>query len=283
MDEVVTEGSSIIVMSHDEKSTITTTHHFEVDDSAISTSRSVPSTEENFLILGWNKIGELILRELDQYVMKGTVVTIVSGTELTTDLNVLQKGFNNLNVSALVADHTDRESLNDVARSDRTSIVILADKQVNMQEADAKTLMTLIHLRDITSKFNHKINIVTEMLDDRNRELAGLSGASDFIVSNKIIALMLTQISENRDLYDVYSEFFDAKGNELYLKQIVDYVVPARPLTFATLIKSAAAKGQVAIGYKKNIGVESEVFLNVNKDKTLVFNDTDQVIVISES
>ncbi|MBI2794129.1 MAG: hypothetical protein HYX66_05705 [Ignavibacteria bacterium] len=282
MDEVVTDGSSIIVMSHDEKSTVTTTHEFNIDFAAISTSRSVQSSEENFLILGWNKIGELILRELDQYVMKRTVVTIVSGAELTEDLHVFQSGFSNLNVSVLIADHTDRVVLGGVSNSDRSSIVILADKQVSMQEADAKTLMTLIHLRDIKSKLNHKINIVTEMLDDRNRELADLSGDSDFIVSNKIIALMLTQISENRDLYDVYSELFDAKGNELYLKPIIDYVVPARPLTFATVIKSAAARGQIAIGYKKDTGAESAVFLNIDKGETIVFSETDQVIVISE-
>ena len=41
---------------------------------------------------------------------------------------------------------------------------------------------------------------VSEMLDVRNRELAEVTSADDFIVSDKLVSLMLSQVSENREL-----------------------------------------------------------------------------------
>lgn len=41
-----------------------------------------------------------------------------------------------------------------------------------MQEADAITLVTLLHLRDIAEKDETPFSIISEMLDLRNRELA---------------------------------------------------------------------------------------------------------------
>ena len=38
------------------------------------------------------------------------------------------------------------------------------------------------------------------MLDVRNRELAEVTQADDFIVSDKLVSLMLAQVSENKDL-----------------------------------------------------------------------------------
>ena len=64
------------------------------------------------------------------------------------------------------------------------------------------------------------------MLDVRNRELAEVTRADDFIVSDQLISLMLTQISENRELDAVFADLFDPDGSEIYLKPAGDYVEP---------------------------------------------------------
>ena len=67
------------------------------------------------------------------------------------------------------------------------------------------------------------------MLDDRNRELAEVTEADDFIVSDKLLSLMLSQISENKHLKAVFADLFDPEGSEIYVKPAVDYVAPASP------------------------------------------------------
>jgi hypothetical protein len=42
------------------------------------------------------------------------------------------------------------------------------------QQADAKTLITLLHSRNIGEKWGMVLNIVSEMLDMKNRELASI-------------------------------------------------------------------------------------------------------------
>ncbi len=56
------------------------------------------------------------------------------------------------------------------------------------------------------------------MLDDRNRELAEVTQADDFIVSDKLISLMLSQVSENKQLTEVFDQLFSSDGAEIYLR-----------------------------------------------------------------
>jgi voltage-gated potassium channel Kch len=72
------------------------------------------------------------------------------------------------------------------------------------QEADARTLITLLHLRDMSDKSGKPLAIVSEMLDIKNRDLAQVTRADDFVVSDNLISLMLSQISENPELSLVF-------------------------------------------------------------------------------
>ena len=50
-----------------------------------------------------------------------------------------------------------------------------------------------------------KLSVVSEMIDVRNRELAEVTRADDFVVSNRLVSLMLSQVSENPDLNAVFA------------------------------------------------------------------------------
>ena len=58
--------------------------------------------------------------------------------------------------------------------------------------------MTLLQLRKLSEAAGKPINVVSEMLDARNRALAEVTRADDFVVSNQLVSLMLAQASENR-------------------------------------------------------------------------------------
>lgn len=85
-------------------------------------------------------------------------------------------------------------------------------------------LITLLHLRNIEEKTGNDFTIVSEMMDIRNKELAEGTEADDFIISNKLISLMLSQLSENKELKAVFDDLFDADGSEIYVKPVTDYV-----------------------------------------------------------
>ena len=160
--------------------------------------------------------------------------------------------------------------------------------ELDVAKADAKTLITLLHLRDIGSKTNVKISVVSEMLDITNRRLAEVTNADDFIVSDRLVSLMMSQISENKDLNIVFKDLFSPEGSEVYLKPLGEYVKPGVPVTFATLIAAAAQKGEVAFGYKiaaqANAADKSYgVVVSPKKSQPITFAAGDKLIVLAEN
>ncbi|MDH5400663.1 MAG: hypothetical protein OEX02_21090, partial [Cyclobacteriaceae bacterium] len=241
------------------------------------------------LLLGWNTRAPLILDELCEYLEKGGELTIISDYDLPDDvLDRLRKD----NPSHIFHHRkgviSNKETLMELHLEQFDHIVLLSYEQhLEIQEADSKTLITLLHLRNIAENGNFKLNIVSEMLDMRNRELAKVTDANDFIVSDNIISMVLCQVAENKHLMKVFDYLFQADGSEVYIKPIVNYVDVSVPLTFYTLLESALRKKEVAIGYrlaaeqrneKKNYGI----VLNPLKSEKVAFGPEDSLIVLAE-
>jgi len=183
---------------------------------------------------------------------------------------------------------TDRHVLEPLDMASYHHIIVLSYNDAkNEQEADAITLVTLLHIRDIAEKTHKAFNIVSEILDVKNRELASVTKADDFIVSDKINSLMLAQLSENKYLKPVFDDLFDADGSEIYVKPAEDYVEPGKAVDFYTVTRSAALKNEIAIGYKlaAHEGDASRAYgvkVNPAKADKVTFGPGDKLIVIAE-
>ncbi len=88
------------------------------------------------------------------------------------------------------------------------------------------------------------------MLDLRNRALAEVTHADDFIVSARLVSLLVAQVAENAHLNAVFADLFDQEGSEIYLRPAGDYVETGVEVSFATIVASARQRGEVAIGYR---------------------------------
>jgi hypothetical protein len=99
--------------------------------------------------------------------------------------------------------------------------------------------------------------------------------------------LMMSQISEDSDLFDVFADIFDPEGSEIYLKPIGDYVDTGKPVNFYTVVESARRRGQIAIGYRLmheagDKGKSYGVHTNPKKSEAVTFAPEDKVIVVAE-
>ncbi|MFD0591372.1 hypothetical protein ACFQZ4_01245 [Catellatospora coxensis] len=120
------------------------------------------------------------------------------------------------------------------------------------------------------------------MRDDRDRALAQLTKADDFVVSEQLVSLLMTQISENRHLESVFADLFDADGAEIYIRPASYYLRAGATITFATVVASAARRGEVAIGYRVSDSDDGHGVV-LNPDKNQVMPPVDRVIVLSSS
>jgi voltage-gated potassium channel Kch len=281
-DTVLGSGDLIIVIAEDDDA-VALAEPGTPDLRVVSESTVEPATPEATLVLGHNEGLKLMLAELDGYSTARSRVTIVADVD--------EPGFDglvNLDVSFQRGDPTSRAVLDALYVHEFDHIIVLAAKEtLPAQRADAKTLITLLHLRDIAVKKGSNLNVVSEMIDDRNRELAEVTQADDFIVSDQLISLMLSQLSENKRLTDVFDELFASSGAEIYLRPAHLYVAPGVEADFYAVLEAARRRGETALGYRldefaRNSEHAYGVTVNPTKTEKRAFAPGDKVIVLAD-
>lgn len=290
MDAVIGAGDQIIAISEDDDTVKMAAGPPPAPLlSALRTGQVSPPAPENTIILGCSDLAEIIIKDLDNYVPAGSRVTVVAPHPDSADrLYRLAGTLQHLHLTHRVGNTTERAVLNDLDVASFDHIILLSSSGLEVQEADARTLITLLHLRNIAEETNRDLNIVSEMLDPRNQALAEVARADDFIVSDRLVSLMLAQLSENCHLHKVFSHLFHKEGSEIYLKPLGDYVVMDGPIDFYTLVHAAAERGETAIGYRiaaQSADAKQHYGVNCNPDKAarLQFVEGDKLIVLSEA
>jgi len=284
---VLTAEDRLVLLAEDHGSERVASEPAAVDTSALRQPAECVPEPERILVLGWNRRGPAIIRELEQYVAPGSEILAVSPLDRVLEAGALD-GLANLTSTARLESTTNRAALDALDVPSYPHVIVLCesdDRDPDM--ADARTLLTLLHLRDIEAKSDREFTIVSEMLDESDRELAEVSEADDFIVSSRVLSLLLAQIAETPDLADVFRDLFDADGAEVYLRDVADYVALDAPVSFATLQAAAQARDEVALGYRiaaqaKDAKAQYGVLLNPAREAQLTFVAGDRVVVLAE-
>lgn len=281
-DTLYVAGDHLIVIAEDD-STIRIAAPGAMDASAVVKTKLPKPTPERTLVLGHNKGLGRMLQELNEYVAPGSLVTVLADVEKPRFAS-----HSNLTIEFTKGDSTNRSVLDKLKVHTYDHIIVLAYKNtLDVQRADSKTLITLLQLRDMEEIRGIDLNIVSEMLDDRNRELAEVTNADDFIVSDKLISLMISQVSENSSLTQVFDDLFASTGSEIYLRPAEQYVSLGTDVTFYTVLQSARQRGETALGYRIAADAHSSdrgygVRVNPVKGHPVDFSAGDKIIVLAE-
>ncbi len=277
-------GDAIIVIAEDDDTVVFAGwRDAEAPDALLSPPP--PDRAERLLVVGWNPIGPVILAELDRLVApESTVDVLVDGdlvdveglgdTRLTNLAAKFQPTYGDLDrLTAFVATHA----------YDKVIILGYRDR-LSIEEADARSLLTLLLLKRALPVGQERTRIVTELLDARDVELAQATGADDFVVSDELSSLMLAQLAERAELEAVLTDLFDVEGSALALEP-ASWFVRTAPFAqpFAHVVAAARARGEVAIGYRLAHGDDGQpvIVLNPAKSHAVALGHDDQVIVIA--
>lgn len=280
----------IVIAEDDDKIRLPANQQAMVDLQAIQLREPARPTPERTLILGWNWRAPAIINELDSYVAAGSVITVVADD--ATAQEAIAEHCANLHSQTVTfheGDTTDRGMLNSLHIETYQHVILLCySDTLEVQQADAHTLITLLHLRDIASHSEQRFSVVSEMIDTRNRALAEVTKADDFVVSDKLISLILAQVSENKALNAVFADLFDPDGSEVYLKLAADYVRLDEPINFYTVVEAARQRNQVALGYRLATQIDDTtkahgVVVNPDKSAMITFSAWDRIVVLSDN
>ena len=282
--EITAEDALILIAEDDSAIALSENADPKIDAGAIRKPKPHREKPERTLILGWNDRAPKLIAHLDRYVSPGSEVTVVTpeGAGLPTRFDELE----HQTVNVHTGNTSNRRTLDALEVPAYDHVIVLSYSEGS--DADSRTLVSLLHLREIAERSGRSFSIVSEMLDDRNRELAEIARADDFIVSDRLVSLMMCQVSENKEYAAVFEELIDPEGSELYLKPAEEYVRPGVTLSFYTVVEAVRRRGEVAVGYrvKAEAGdprMSYGVRLNPAKSRRIEFVEGDKVIVLAES
>ena len=277
MDTLIREGDRLALLEEDDGAFVMAARAEPAWDKTVS-RRKETNRDNNLLIVGSSEKLPLLLTEYDRYCLGPTRVIVVD-----QDLDPARVGtYKNLQVAARRCG-VDRRLLEELlAEEDIDNVLLLSDDSEDAQRSDANTLVRLILLRDIADRLNRRIAITTEMRLADNQRLATSAKVDDFVIGTNIINVLMAQISQNREIMPLIGELLDEEGSELYMKPAVEYVVPGECVDFYTLTESAAAYGEIFVGYRQEKDGESVLVINPEKSGTVTLHEGDLVVVIAE-
>lgn len=245
---------------------------------------SLSQTPETLLIIGWNDKMNVIVKELSYYVPKGSVIHILADIpDLQERIGALTMPNDNLTLKGVIGDSTNYDILQKLELDQYKSVILLGYHHLDIQSRDARSILTLLHLKKLLG--SKVLNIVAEMYDDKNRRIVELSNACDYIISENIISSMMTQLSEQVRLFEVFNDLLDADGSEIYLKPL-DVYLPDGKYDFYALQRAATPRNEIVMGFRLASEVDNAdrnygVYINPDKRKTYDFTSADKLIVIS--
>jgi voltage-gated potassium channel Kch len=285
MATVIPPDARAIIIAEDDAAIAIATASIAIDSDAVRLGRPRAEAPERVLLLGWNRRAPIIVHELSRYVAPGSTLTIAADTPDLDDVVAgLSIASTNLSVEYGHIDTTSRSALEalDIAGYDHVLVLGYSDL-LAPQPTDTSTLVTLLHLRKIADQAGVHINVVSEMVDVRNRELAEVTRTDDFVVSNKLVSLMLAQASENETLGAIFDDLLDEEGSEIYMRPAQDYVALQQKVNFYTVTQAARARNEVAIGYHRpRPGARANgIVVNPSKARAVDYQPGDRLIVLA--
>lgn len=275
-DTVIGEGDQLILIAPDDSEIRLATTPPAVLVNTIGQPRAPRAESARTLILGDNRRRRRILHELGHHLLPGSEIHLVGppAEDVVLPGHVL--------VTSKQGDITDRATLEALNPGVYDQVIVLSDEAYQPQKADARTMVTLLHLRDMDAG----AAIVSEMNDERNRLLAQVAEADDFVVGGRLVSMLLTQLAENQHLGKVFDVLLAHDGPDIYLEPAENYLVPGASSTFATVIEAARRRGETALGYRLSsdggTAPHYGVRLNPPKSESLAFRPGDRVVVLAD-
>ena len=99
----------------------------------------------------------------------------------------------------------------DIEPFNYNNIIILASTGdgLDARQVDSENIVSLLLLRSIFNeydKLDSNTKLITEILDSQNYPLVARAGVKDVIISNRLVSMIVAQISESKKIKNVYDD-----------------------------------------------------------------------------
>jgi Trk K+ transport system NAD-binding subunit len=245
---------------------------------------------EHMLVIGWSSMGRTILGELAPFMVKGSTVHIIAKKDFVKKSETENLNFGHLKATFAYTSGDINDMTVAASAKHYDQILVLGyRKGVTVADADALTMLSMLQLNQLFEQDGNGVEptrLVAEIIDSSKAEIARVAAVDDLVVSDKLAALLMTQIAENEALAPVFTDLFDADGASINLRPIEHFAKLGKEITFGELVAAAAAHGDSAIGIRiqANSAKDGSTGVELNPSKHTVYKPAagDGLVVIGD-
>jgi len=289
----INKGDALIILADDDSTIHYSDQRLYQSGKVDVLKNQLVRQKKKTLILGWHYVATYFIREAYEYLLKGSSFDIMfnqPGENLGASVESLKKMYPGFEINLIDANPLNYEHLEAAHPEQYDNIIILSQslEEKSPDKIDSDTLIILLLLRKKIKDFK-KTNIITQVLNSENQEIITQTDVDDFIISNKLITMIMAQISEDPLIKLFYDDIFSEEGSEIYVKPITLYF-ESFPVTksFIDIIMVAGCRDEICLGIqkgdkKKRLDLNFGVELNISKDNMIIINENDYLIVLAEN
>ena len=234
---------------------------------------------KSILVLGWSKLGQQIFDKTIQFLGSGSKVSFLYRKDLVTTIPNTENYSHE--VSLIESNTNDQELLSNCLTANDFDIVLILgyDDYYSEDVSDTYSMMKNLAVKKIleTKKTSFSTRIILQLNDGSKKDLISTNQESEFIVSDLLSALLITQLADNPKLWHVFEELFSEEGLKININHSNAYdSIKKEEISVEDLLVLALKKNETLIGYVEN----NQCFLNPNKSKIINDINKTELIVI---
>ena len=234
---------------------------------------------KSILVLGWSKLGQQIFDKTIQFLGAGSKVSFLYRKDFVTTIPNTENYSHE--VSLIETNTNDQELLSNCLIANDFDIVLILgyDDYYSADVSDTYSMMKNLAVKKIleTKKTSFSTRIILQLNDGSKKDLISTNQESEFIVSDLLSALLITQLADNPKLWYVFEELFSNEGLKININHSDAYdPIKKEEISVEDLLILALKKDETLIGYVEN----NQCYLNPNKSKIINDITKTELIVI---
>ena len=206
--------------------------------------------KNNILLICEEKRYNEIIKEISEYIENNNI------TMLSYDLIKSQKNKYKFMLEKLKKENT-------------TKIVLISEDNIT----DVKSINILLIIREIIKKEKLNIAILSLLNSIQKRNLIYSDDVRDFIVSGKLIGMLMAQASISSNILYIFYGLLSRNGKDIIMSPYSDYFNESR--TFKDVYFTLLKKKTILIGIKRY----NDIILNPNSECML--DNKDEIVIIT--
>jgi len=284
---IITKDDKLVVIAADDDHEININLNkkleLEINSIEVQANKQVIKDKKSILIVGWSKLGQDVINGALPFLDDATTIDVIYRNDLVNYGPTINN--EQIKLSTFKYDKDSNLDYEGVLLSKKYDIIFIVGYNDKLSEefADTHSLMENLFLKSLIEKnsIENQSRIILHLNDGSKKILLDFEDdfEEEFIVSDVLSSLYITQLADNPNLKYIFNELFSLGGQAININAISNYK-PSNLEQLATikdLILLCISNNETFIGCIE----DGNLYLNPSKNRKIKNIDNLSLVVIS--